>query len=120
MVSKQDEFFPEGYIRRASKILKLLSDENRLRIMLFLAKEQRAFVSHISDVLGLNQTTLSHHLSLLRHADLVVAIRDGKNVYYEINKPLWREMGFQFFTYLGKGTNVTFLDRFAIRMLSRD
>ncbi|MFQ5627204.1 MAG: ArsR/SmtB family transcription factor [bacterium] len=113
----QEEFFPEKYVKRAVKILKLLSDENRLRVMLYLAKHERAFVSEISEALDLHQTTLSHHLSLLRTADLVVTLRDGKNVYYEINKPLWREMGLQFFTYLGKGSNVKFLDKFILRMI---
>lgn len=111
------EFFPEKYIKRASKMLKLLSDENRLRVMLYLAKHERAYVTEIGDALGLHQTTLSHHLSLLRAADLVVTFRDGKNIYYEINKPLWREMGLQFFSYLGKGTNVKFLDKFILRMI---
>ena len=111
------EFFPEKYVKRSAKILKLLSDQNRLRIMLFLAKEGRAFVTEIGDALGLNQTTLSHHLSLLRAADLVTTSRDGKNIYYEINHPLWREMGLQFFSYLGKGSNVKFLNKFVIKLL---
>jgi ArsR family transcriptional regulator len=115
-VSKK-EFFPEKYIKRSVKILKLLSDENRLRVMLYLAKHERAYVTEIVEALDLNQTTLSHHLSLLRTADLVISIRDGKNIYYEINKPLWREMGLQFFTYLGKGASVRILDKFMLKML---
>lgn len=74
------EFFPEKYIKRSVKILKLSSDENRLRVMLYLAKHERAYVTEIVDALDLNQTTLSHHLSLLRTADLVVTIRNGKNI----------------------------------------
>ena len=112
-----DEFFPEAYIKRSVKILKLLSEENRLRIMLYLAKEERAFVSEMSEDLELNQTTLSHHLSLLRHADLLTTRREGKNIYYEINRPLWRELGLEFFKYLGKGKNVRFLDKFVLRLM---
>ncbi|RMD98233.1 MAG: ArsR family transcriptional regulator [Calditrichaeota bacterium] len=111
------EFFPEAYVKRAVKILRLLSDENRLRIMLYLAKEGPTYVTKMGQALELNQTTLSHHLSLLRNADLIVPIREGKNIYYEINRPLWREMGLQFFLHLGKGPNVKFLDRFVISML---
>ena len=114
---KRKEFFPEAYVKRAVKILRLLSDENRLRIMLYLAKEGRTYVSQIGRALELNQTTLSHHLSLLRTADLIVPIREGKNIYYEINKPFWRKMGLEFFQHLGKGPNVRFLDRFVISMM---
>ena len=111
------EFFPEAYIKRSVKILKLLSDESRLRVMLYLAKHGRAYVSEIGAALDLRQATLSHHLSLLRAADLVLTDRDGKNVYYEINKSLWRDMGLQFFAYLGKGTNIKFLDKFVLRLI---
>ena len=99
--------------------MKLLSDESRLRIMLYLAKEGRAYVSEMCHALGVSQTSLSHHLSLLRNADLVITSRDGKNIYYEINKPLWREMGLQFFTYLEKGKNIQFLDKFVIKLLGK-
>lgn len=116
---KRREFFPENYVRRSAKILRLLSEENRLRIMLYLAKEGPVSVGEISEVLEINQTTLSHHLSLLRNADLVMANRDGKNVYYDVNEPMWREMGLKFFTYLRKGDDIKFLDRFVLRRLRK-
>ena len=111
------EFFPEEYIKKAIKILRLLSDESRLRIMLYLAKEGPTYVSKLSEDLRINQTTLSHHLALLRNADLLETQRDGKNVFYVINKPMWRDMGVQFFIHLDKGPDVKFLDKFAIRLL---
>ncbi len=116
---KRREFFPETYVRRSAKILRLLSEENRLRIMLYLAKEGPVSVGEISQVLEIHQTTISHHLALLRNADLVVASREGKNVFYDVNEPLWREMGLQFFTYLRKGDDITFLDRFVLRRLKK-
>ena len=41
-------------------------------------------VGDISRVLGLNQTTCSHQLRLLRAADIVRARREGKIVYYSL------------------------------------
>ncbi|HHL73545.1 MAG TPA: ArsR family transcriptional regulator [Bacteroidetes bacterium] len=111
------EFFPEAYIKRAVKILRLLSDESRLRIMLFLAKEGSSYVTRIAESLGMNQTTLSHHLALLRATDLVTTHRDGKNIYYDINRPVWKEMGLEFFQHLKKGPDVKFLDKFIIKMM---
>ena len=113
------EFFPEDYIRHASKLLKLLSEESKLRIMLLLAKKGPCAVSEISETLELNQPTASHHLSLLRNADMVTTKRDGKNIFYDINEPLWREMGKQFFDYLQKGDNIHFLGRFVLKRLSK-
>lgn len=114
-----NEFFPEEYIKRASKILRLISEESKLRIMLFLAKEGPRWVTDIAESLNMNQTTVSHHLSLLRNADLVTANREGKNIFYDINEPLWREMGKQFFDYLQKGDNIHILGKFVLKRLSK-
>ena len=113
------EFFPEAYIKRSVKILKLLSEESRLRMMLYLAKEGPCTVSEIIEALDLVQSTTSHHLSLLRAADLVVTSRDGKNVFYDINETMWKEMGLQFFKYLQKGNRIDLLGKFVVRMIER-
>ena len=113
------EFFPETYIKKSVKILKLLSEESRLRMMLYLAKEGPCTVSEIIEALDLVQSTTSHHLSLLRAADLVVTSRDGKNVFYDINETMWKEMGLQFFKYLQKGNRIDLLGKFVVRMIER-
>jgi DNA-binding transcriptional ArsR family regulator len=113
------EFFPKSYIKRSVKILKLLSEESRLRIMLYLAKEGPCAVSEIAETLDLNLTTLSHHLSLLRASDMVFTTRTGKNIFYDINEPMWRDMGLQFFKYLQKGKEVDFLGRFAVKLIGK-
>jgi len=113
------EFFPEAYIKKSVKLLKLLSEASRLRIMLYLAKEGPCTVSEIVEELDLVQSTTSHHLSLLRAADLVVTSRDGKNVYYDINEPMWKEMGLQFFKYLQKGNKIDLLGKFVLKMIGR-
>ncbi|RMD85698.1 MAG: ArsR family transcriptional regulator [Calditrichaeota bacterium] len=113
------EFFPEEYIKKASKILRLISEESKLRIMLYLAKEGPCHVTEIAEALGMNQTTVSHHLSLLRHADLIAGTRDGKNIFYDINEPLWREMGKQFFDYLRKGDDIFILGKFVLKRLKK-
>ncbi len=61
----------------------------------------------------------SHHLSLLRTADLVITSRDGKNIFYDINEPMWKEMGLQFFKYLQKGNKIDLLGKFVVKMVER-
>lgn len=111
------EFFPESFVKQSVKILKLLSEESRLRIMLYLAKEGPCTVGEIIDALDLVQSTCSHHLSLLRMADMVRTSRDGKSIYYDINEPMWKEMGLQFFEYLQKGNEIDLLGRFVLKMI---
>ena len=41
-------------------------------------------VGDLAHVLGLNQTTCSHQLRLLRAADIVRQRRDGKIIYYSL------------------------------------
>lgn len=52
------------------QIFKLLSDEHRLRILLYLARERELSVKALCDKLGLSQPAVSHHLALLRLAGL--------------------------------------------------
>jgi len=113
------EFFPEPYIKKSVKILKLMSEESRLRLMLYLAKEGPCTVTEMVEALDLVQSTTSHHLSLLRTADLVVTSRDGKNVYYDINEPMWKELGLQFFKYLQKGDEIGLLGKFVLKVIGR-
>jgi DNA-binding transcriptional ArsR family regulator len=112
-------FFPPEYIRRASKILKLISEESKLRIMLLLAKNGPCSVTEISETLQMTQPTASHNLSLLRVADLVISNREGKHIFYDINESTWREMGRQFFDYLQKGNDIHILGKFVLRRLSK-
>ncbi|MFQ5603994.1 MAG: ArsR/SmtB family transcription factor [bacterium] len=113
------EFFPEAYLKKAVKVLKLISEESKLRIMLLLAKGGPCRVTEIAEVLNINQTTISHHLSLLRNAELVTSNREGKNIFYDINDTLWREMGKQFFNYLQKGNDIHFLGKFVLKRLGK-
>jgi ArsR family transcriptional regulator len=43
-------------------------------------------VSDIVEKTGVTQPTVSHHLSILREADLVNTRRSGKQVFYTLNQ----------------------------------
>lgn len=64
-----------------AEIFKLMGDPTRLRIVISCLDE-RASVSEIAGRLGLSQSLVSHHLRLLRAARLVLARREGKQVFY--------------------------------------
>ena len=113
------EFFSEEFVRRGARYLRILSDESRLRIMLYLAKEGECAVGELVERLGLPQPRVSHHLGVLRSADLVVDRREGRQVIYDINDPLWREFGLEFFDNLKKGDRVSLLGKFVISRLGK-
>ncbi len=66
------------------QVFKLLSDETRLRILLYLMRESELHVTALCDKLGQSQPAVSHHLALLRVAGLIEARRDGKHNYYHV------------------------------------
>lgn len=70
-----------GEVKHLGQIFKLLSEPNRLRIILSLGLECRP-VSDIVHATGLSQTNVSFHLRALREAGLVCPERRGAFIYY--------------------------------------
>lgn len=70
--------------RKLALIFKALSDENRLEIINILL-EGELCACHLLDHLQISQSTLSHHLKLLNHANLIEVRKEGKWSYYQIN-----------------------------------
>jgi len=64
-------------------IIRSLSDENRLRILLTLRNGKKT-VSKIVEEVDLSQSLVSHHLKELRRSLVVRVERKGLFVYYEI------------------------------------
>jgi ArsR family transcriptional regulator len=63
--------------------LKVLADPTRLSVVEILMQGPK-HVGAINELLGVEQTLLSHHLKVLREAGLVDAVRDGKAVEYRL------------------------------------
>jgi DNA-binding transcriptional ArsR family regulator len=68
----------------AAFLSKCLSDENRLRILLFLNGGRKS-VSQIVEELHLSQPLVSHHLKELKRFLLVRIERSGPFIYYEMS-----------------------------------
>jgi len=67
-----------------SEIFKVLSDDNRLKIVQIVAKGKMC-ANEILGEIGISQPTLSHHMKVLSDAGLVSADKVGTQVYYELN-----------------------------------
>lgn len=59
------------------------SDDTRLKIIILLTIKPLC-VGEITNVLDINQTTISHQLKILKSLDIVACDRFGKNVIYYI------------------------------------
>ncbi len=66
-------------------ILKLLSDEVRLRIINIL-NEKPLCVGEIQTILDIKQSNASRHLEKLKNSELVIYKKDAQWIYYKINK----------------------------------
>lgn len=67
---------PPEFLARVAQRLKVLADENRIRILLRLRKGE-CNVGTLSAELGIAQPSVSKHLALLRRAGLVQARAAG-------------------------------------------
>jgi len=65
------------------KTLRVVSDPNRLRILLLLRGEELS-VAELQEILVMGQSTISTHLSQLKNAGLVEDRRTGKNSLYRM------------------------------------
>ena len=74
-----------------AKMLKAISDPKRLRIVDMLScGELCACV--ILESFQITQPTLSHDMKVLVEAGLITDRREGKNIYYTLNKEALRTM----------------------------
>lgn len=79
--------------KKLAKVMKALSNENRLALYLEIAKhetsdfeEPECTIADIVKVFGLTPPTISHHLKELANADLITTERRGKFLVARINK----------------------------------
>jgi len=75
----------------ANRLLRILANETRLKILCFLAQGEKP-VSEIKAFVALPQPTVSQQLSVLRTEGLVDSRRTGKVVYYKLKHPGTRDI----------------------------
>src|SRR6266850_8610349 len=78
-------------VSRAAQLFHALSDETRLEIVRLLSHGERC-VCELQGVLDAAQSRLSFHLKTLKDAGLVTDRRDGRWVYYALNRELLDEI----------------------------
>ena len=74
-----------GQARRASILLKHVSDPTRLQVIVILAEGEK-HVGALCAQLSQSQPAVSHHLALLRHGGIIAPRRQGKNNFYSLTE----------------------------------
>lgn len=66
-----------------AEIMQALASPVRLRALSML-RSRPSTVTELSEHLGIGQTTVSNHLRLLRHLNLVTGSREGRHIHYAV------------------------------------
>ncbi|SMB81525.1 transcriptional regulator, ArsR family [Desulfonispora thiosulfatigenes DSM 11270] len=85
-----------------SKIFKALSDANRRKILRIL-RENDLTAGEIAQEFNISKPSISHHLNILKQADLILDDRKGQNIIYSLNTTVFQELLTFFFDILNKG-----------------
>ena len=72
-------------MKRFVKVMKALSDPNRIKIIKMLQQKNNLCVCEIRAVLKLAQPTVSKHLKVLEDAELIVGSKEKLWVNYRLN-----------------------------------
>src|SRR5262249_27011716 len=89
---EQKNTVSDSSIRELTNVFKLLSDETRFRILIYLAENQELHVTDLCERLGQSQPAVSHHLALLRVSGLIESRREGKHNFYSVRTDVFGEL----------------------------
>jgi DNA-binding transcriptional ArsR family regulator len=85
--------------KKLAKIMKALSNENRLALYMEIAKREQTNyeapecnIAYIVQMFDLSKATISHHLKELSNADLITTEKRGKFLVATINKETLAEV----------------------------
>lgn len=87
-------------VGKIARFFGLLADPSRVKLLSALAISPLC-VSDLSDIVQMNQTTVSHQLRLLRNLDIVTTERKGKIIKYKLTNPKINEILLVGVEYLG-------------------
>ena len=73
-------------LNELAKLMRTAGDESRLKILCVIFGANKICVSDIAGKLGMSVAIVSHHLQVMSREGLVVSVRKGKKISYELPK----------------------------------
>ncbi|MDF2587950.1 MAG: transcriptional regulator [Anaerocolumna sp.] len=83
---------------------KALADPTRRKILELLSVNDLN-AGEIADYFKISKPSISHHLSILKNADLISDERQGQNIVYSLNTTVFQDMIKWFFDFTKKNDN---------------
>ncbi len=83
-----------------SRSFAALADPNRQVIIQSLKKGERP-VAAIAENLNITLATISHHLDILKRADLISSRRSGRQIFYSLNMTVLEEISEALIKFIG-------------------
>jgi len=74
-----------------NSIFKALNDETRRRIIELL-KEKDMNAGEIADEFNISKPSISHHLDILKRADLITSVKKGQFIEYSLNTTILEDL----------------------------
>lgn len=81
----------EEQLSKLAELFKSFGDETRMKILYALSLSDMC-VCAIAELLGMEQSAISHQLRKLRQAKLVCSRKEGRTVYYMLDDDHVREL----------------------------
>jgi len=73
-------------LQDAAEMLKAIAHPVRINILGLLEDKEQLSVSQLHEILNIEQSATSHHLSILKNKGILRATRIGKNTFYSIRQ----------------------------------
>ena len=76
---------------KASEFLKSIANNHRLMILCRLHGGEKS-VGQLAELIGLRDSTVSQHLSLMRREGIVAGRRDGQTIWYRVESDIAQQV----------------------------
>lgn len=86
---KTEEYihFEVEQLEKAATMLKAIAHPMRIAILNYLEGNNKLTVTELHEKLGIEQSTTSHHLGILKDKGVLTSKREGKNTFYFLRNP---------------------------------
>jgi len=74
-----------------NNLFKALNDKTRRKILELLRKGDMTS-GDIAEQFDISRPSISHHLDILKRAELVISIRKGQYIYYSLNMTVFEDV----------------------------
>lgn len=89
IMENQEIKWSEIQIETLARTLKAIAHPSRVAIIGMLAGGKRLTVTEIYNALSADQSSVSHHLSIMRDRNVLGTTRDGKYIYYFLKSDIF-------------------------------